>query len=266
MDKEPTVGVNTEEPKSAEKTEKTSKSKGWSVANTIINVILVIAIILAAICTYLSFVSKSGNGVPSIFGIEMFSVQTPSMYPEMNEGDLIFSKKISDASSLKKQDIISYWTIINGERVINTHRITEIYDGGGYLIFSTKGDNNPTDDPLTVHESEIVGKYTGRKIAGAGKVFDFLQTGKGFGLVVVLPVAIFFIFHLIQFFRALFEYQNVKNRLVYEQEMQKGADDKTKEEERAQLEAEIRAKLMEELRQKESEKNDGESGKGGEQS
>ncbi|MBP5411181.1 MAG: signal peptidase I [Lachnospiraceae bacterium] len=221
--------------------------------NTVVNVILVIAIILAGISTYLSFVSKSGNGVPSIFGLEFFSVQTPSMYPTMNEGDLIFSTKVKDVTKLEKgTDIISYWTIIDGERAINTHRIYEIYDGGGYLIFATKGDNNPTEDPLTVHESEIVGKYTGKKIAGAGKVFDFLQTPTGFGLIVVLPVAVFFLFHLIQFFRALFEYQSVKNRLKFEAEQAGAASAGTAEEERARLEAEIRAKVLAELKQQES--------------
>ena len=122
-----------------EKSEKKGRSKAGSVINTVVNVILIIAIILAGVSTYLSFVSKSGNGVPSIFGLEFFSVQTPSMYPTMNEGDLIFSKKVKDVTKLEKgTDIISYWTIIDGERAINTHRIYEIYDGGGYLIFATK--------------------------------------------------------------------------------------------------------------------------------
>ncbi|MBP5173861.1 MAG: signal peptidase I [Clostridia bacterium] len=242
-----------------EKSEKKGRSKAGSVINTVVNVILVIAIILAGISTYLSFVSKSGNGVPSIFGLEFFSVQTPSMYPTMNEGDLIFSKKVKDVTKLEKgTDIISYWTIIDGERAINTHRIYEIYDGGGYLIFATKGDNNPTEDPLTVHESEIVGKYTGKKIAGAGKVFDFLQTPTGFGLIVVLPVAVFFLFHLIQFFRALFEYQSVKNRLKFEAEQAGAASAATDEEERARLEAEIRAKVLAELKEQKLQESGGE--------
>jgi stage III sporulation protein AA len=37
--------------------------------------------------------------------------------------------------------------------------IENIYDGGSYLIFETKGDNNNVADPLTVHESEIVSVY-----------------------------------------------------------------------------------------------------------
>ena len=229
--------------------------KGNKVVNTIINVILVVAIILAAVCTYVSFVSTSGSGVPSIFGIRPFSIQTDSMYPVLKPGDLIFDTAVKDASELETGDIITYWTVINGERVLNTHRITEIYDGGGYLIFATKGDNSSFGDALTVHESEIVGKYWFR-IGGVGKVFDYLQTSTGFLLVVVLPVFLFFLYHLVQFFRVLFEYQNVKNRIRYEQERGRNEDivelerrkmEEAKNEERAALEAELREKLKAEL-------------------
>ena len=196
------------------------ESRGKRILNAIVNAILVIAIALAAICTYVSFVSTSGNGVPSIFGIRIFSIQTESMYPTLLPGDLIFDTGVKDTSELRNGDIITYWTVINGERVLNTHRIHEIYDGGGFLIFSTKGDNNTIADPLTVHESEIVGQYAFR-VGGLGKVFDYLQTSTGFLIVIVIPVFLFFLFHLVQFFRVLFEYQNVKNRIKFERHCRK---------------------------------------------
>lgn len=232
------------------------QSKGKRIANTIVNVVLVVAIILAALCTYTSYVSTSGNGVPSIFGIRMLSIQTKSMYPTLNSGDMIFDSAVKDPSQLAIGDIITYWTVIDGERVLNTHRITQIYDGGGHLIFQTKGDNNTIEDSLTVHESEIVGQYNGAKIAGLGKVFDYLQTSTGFLIVVVVPVALFFIYHLIQFFRVLFEYNNIKSKLQYEQERGKNEDiledekrklEESKKAERERLENELREKLRAEL-------------------
>lgn len=226
------------------------ESKGKRVMNTIVNIVLVVAIALAAVCTYVSYVSTSGNGVPSIFGIRIFSIQTESMYPTLLPGDLIFDTGVKDPAELRKDDIITYWTVINGERVLNTHRIHEVYDGGGYLIFATKGDNNTTADPLTVHESEVVGKYSFR-VQGLGKVFDYLQTSTGFLIVVVIPVLLFFLFHLVQFFRVLFEYQNVKNRIKYEQERGR-TEDMIAEQERKQkdAQAEARAKMEAELRER----------------
>jgi len=230
-------------------------SRGKRILNSVVNALLVFAIVLAAICTYVSYVSTSGSGVPSILGIQMFSIQTDSMYPTLLPGDLIFGNKVDKPEELRKGDIITYWTVINGERVLNTHKIHEVYDGGGYLIFETKGDNNTAVDALTVHESEIVSKYNFR-VGGVGKVFDYLQTSTGFLIVVVVPVFLFFLYLLVQFFRVLFEYQNVKNRIKYEQERGRTEDlileqqRKQQEEQakaRAAMEAELREKLRAEL-------------------
>ena len=241
------------------------QSKGRKIATIIINTILIIAIILAALCTYISYVSTSGSGVPSLFGVRVMSIQTESMYPTLEPGDMIFDTAVKDTSKLQINDIITYWTVIDGERVLNTHRITEIYDGGNYLIFRTKGDNNTADDSLTVHESEIVGQYNGTKIKGLGKVFDYLRTSSGFLIVVVIPVAIFFLYHLIQFFRVLFEYNNVKNKLRYEQERGKTEDmveserknmEAVRKAEREKLEAELREKLKAEILASATKKSD----------
>ena len=248
--KEKTAEIQNAAPEKEEVQVVEEESVGKRILNTIVNVVLVIAIALAALCTYTSYVASSGNGVPSILGIRMFSIQTESMYPTLMPGDLIFDTAVKDAGELRNGDIITYWTVINGERVLNTHRIEQIYDGGGYLIFSTKGDNNTTADPLTVHESEVVGKYSFR-VESLGKVFDYLQTSTGFLIVVVVPVFLFFLFHLVQFFRVLFEYQNVKNRIKYEQERGR-TEDMIAEQKQKQMEAQAnaRAKMEAELRER----------------
>lgn len=235
------------------KNEETTKQKTRTqkIVNTVVNVLLIVALVLAALCTYVSFVSSSGNGVPSIFGLEFMSIQTDSMYPTLKPGDLAIDVVVKDPGELRQGDIITYWTIINGERVLNTHRIMMIYDGGDYLIFETKGDNSNSNDPLTVHEDEIVGRNIG-KVGGIGKVLDYLQTSTGFLVVIVIPVFLFFLFHLVQFFRVLFEYQNVKNRLRYEEERGRTEDmleerEKQQADARAELEAQIREQLKAEL-------------------
>ncbi|MBQ9393727.1 MAG: signal peptidase I [Oscillospiraceae bacterium] len=246
------------------------ESKKHKVISTIVNVVLVIAIIVAALATYTSYVNTSGNGMPSLFGVSVFSIQTESMYPTLKPGDLIIDKVVKDAKKLEKGDVITYWTVINGERVLNTHRISQIYDGGDHLIFETKGDNNTISDSLTVHESEVVGIFSSR-IAGVGKVVDYLQTSTGFLIVVVVPVFLFFLYYLIQFFRVLFEYQNVKNRIKYEQERGRTEDFIDEEKRKAQeshqaereaLEAELREKLRAEMLA-EMQKKAGENGEDG---
>lgn len=216
---------------------KQKENRSQKLANRIVNLVLTLAIILAAVTTYVSYVSAAGGGVPSIFGVRMFSIQTESMYPTLRPGDLIIDVKVKDADALEIGDIITYWTMIQGQRVLNTHGISQIYDQGEHRIFETKGKSNAVADVLLVHESEVVGKYVFR-VGGLGKVFDYLQTGTGFFIVVVVPVFAFFLFYLVQFIRALLQYQNGKNQSKFERQRQQ---------ERTALEAELREKLRAEL-------------------
>lgn len=198
---------------------KAAPKKEGKAGKIIVDVILVLAIILLLVISFTAFVTKSGSGVPSFFGIRPFAIQSDSMSPTFDKGDLIVDTVVKDASTLKEGDVITFWTVIEGQRVLNSHRIIGIQDYGDFVSFVTMGDNNTMEDGLQVHQKEVVGKYMFR-IPKLGTVVDFLQTSKGFLLVIVVPVALFFIYQLISFFKALFAYQAEKNRLQFEAEME----------------------------------------------
>lgn len=238
-------------------------SKSRRILNTVINVVLIVAIVVAAMSTYISFMSTSGSGAPSFFGYSIMTIESNSMSPIINEGDLVIGKAVPKnvdkrhefAMDLRPGDIITYQTIINGEPALNTHGIYNIYDGGDFVYFETKGENNDYVDPATVHENSLEAKYLFR-IPAVGSVVKYIQSPVGFFLVVVIPALIFFIFHLVQFFKVLFEYQNVKMLIKYEQERGRTEDliesqikdQETRDEiRRAAMEAEIREQLKKEM-------------------
>ena len=192
------------------------------VSNIILNTLLILIILFGVFCSFTAFVSKTGSGVPSIFGLRPFAIQTDSMEPFFSSGDLIIDTVVKDYNELQVGDVITFWTVIQGERVLNSHRIVQIDDYDTYLSFVTKGDNNSIEDAMTVHQSEIVGKYKTR-IKGLGNVIDFLQTSKGFLIVIVVPCALFFIFEVISFFRALFAFQAEKMRMQFQSAAQQPA-------------------------------------------
>lgn len=194
-----------------------SKSKAVEI---IINVVLVLVVLFAIFVGFTAYVSESGSGVPTFFGYRPFAVQTDSMEPTISVGDLIIDTVVEDPSELEVGDIITYWTIIDGQQVLNTHRITEITDYDNYLYFDTKGDNNTIEDSTGVHENDIVGEYL-FAIPNLGTMIDFLTTGTGFLLVIVVPVFIFFVFQVVTFFKALFAYQKEKVRLQMLEEQNK---------------------------------------------
>ena len=245
----------------AAKNKKENKKDIKKIINIFVNVLLIVAIVLAALSTYISFVSTSGSGIPSIFGISFLSVQTDSMYPTLKPGDLIIDTTIKnneEVEELQVGDVITFWTNEQGQLILNTHRITAIYPESinGFTSFQTSGDKAGTADYNNVHAADVVGKWTGARILGVGKMVDYLQTPTGFFLLVIVPVLIFFIFHLVQFFRVLFEYQNVKMLIKYEQERGRTEDlietqikdEKEKDEiRRAAMEAELREQIKAEL-------------------
>ena len=188
--------------------EQKAKKKG-SVGSTIVTVILVIAIVFLIACSYSAFTTKTGSGVPNIFGFEPFAVQSDSMAPFFYKGDLVIDKAIKPGTTLEVGDIITFWTVINGYKVLNTHRIMSITDYGDHYYFETKGDAATENDYLGVHQGDVVGKYV-THIPKLGSVLDFLQTSKGFFICIVVPVAIFFIYQLIVFFKTLTVYRTEK--------------------------------------------------------
>ena len=157
-----------------------------------------ILLIFALLITIMVFTSDKNNGVPSLFGRMPMTVESASMEPTFKEGDLIISKEIDDINDLKVDDVISFWTneIVEGQNVVNTHRIVEIKDDNGTKAFVTKGDNNENNDSYLVYPSKIVGKWTGTRLGGVGKILEFLKTKTGFLVCILIPMAIFFLFEL----------------------------------------------------------------------
>ena len=212
------------------KKEKTAE-KG-TVANRILTVVLIIVIIFAIIVSYTAYTTKAGSGVPSVFGVRPFAVQTDSMAPFFYSGDLVIDSVVKDPSTLEVGDVITFWTIINGQKVLNTHRIIEITDYGNYLYFDTKGDNNTIADTTGVHQNDIVGVYK-THIPRVGAALDFLQTSKGFFICLVVPVGLFFIYEVISFFKTLMAYNAEKVRLQIIQ-AQSGKKDEEEDEDKAE--------------------------------
>lgn len=172
-----------------------------------VNVILWIFVAFSALTMILSLSSAASDGVPSIFGKSLISIQSDSMKPTFKEGDLLFVKPLKgvDRMTLKKDDVITFWADLDGDgnQELNTHRILEVINGDNYenenVSYRTQGDNpetNATPDRDLVLHSSVVGVWTGKKAGGLGSALDFLQSSTGFLVVIVLPLALFFIYEL----------------------------------------------------------------------
>ena len=126
------------------------------ILNNIITVISWIILIFAFIVTVIVFSADRNNGVPDLFGVVPLTVESDSMSPVFVKDDMSIDKEIDDVYQLENGDIITFWTLIDGHRVKNTHRIICVNDIDGNINFSTKGDNNDTVDNYLIEKKDII--------------------------------------------------------------------------------------------------------------
>lgn len=182
------------------------------IVNILVDILVVLILMVSILVVILSLTSKS-SGVPNIFGIAPLSVQTQSMEDTINPGDLIFCTLTEIDDEFQKDDIVTFPIEINGEQVLNTHRIVEVVKDQNITYYKTQGDNketNPEPDKDLQTASTIVAKYTGTKIPGLGNVLSFIRTQLGFFLCILLPMIIFFIYEGIRVIINLLAYNKEK--------------------------------------------------------
>ncbi|MBE5958536.1 MAG: signal peptidase I [Lachnospiraceae bacterium] len=182
-----------------------------------------VLLIVAFFVTLTVLTSTKNDGVARLFGYTPMSVQSNSMKPTFNKGDLILVKKVDDLYSLKENDVITFYTIVEDTKIINTHRIVKIEKKDNSISFITRGDNNPVDDEIPVVPADIIGKWTGKSFGKVGVALDFVQTQKGFFICIIIPIAIIFLFELYKFIQTLIEVKTEGLQDVDEEEIKKKA-------------------------------------------
>lgn len=219
--------------------ESTKKVNVKKTIDVIVNVILWLFVIFAVAVTIIA-VSAGGNkkNIPTIGGTCYLSVQSDSMNAKkpdwvkedkpygFKKGDLIFGKYIADdadaLSKVEEGDIITYEYDMNKDGVIspgeyNTHRVKSVRKTDGKVdYFETIGDNEEFSHGKTeeVSVSKVIAVYTGKKAAGLGSALGFLSSQLGFGLCILLPLALFFGYELFVFIKTLLKVKNEGKKMI----------------------------------------------------
>jgi signal peptidase len=210
------------------------------VLSVILSIILWAVILLAGLYAFTTLATRDDTSVSNLAGYTPMIVETDSMSPTFNSGDLIFIKTC-DPSKLEEGDIITFHTIINNEYALNTHRIVEITETDGVRSYVTKGDNNDVSDTHVIADGDIVGKYIG-KISKLGKVMDLLSSSAGFLIILVLPMLLFFIY---QVYHLIMVSINLKKAIAAEEAAKQEERQLEQNEEKESALAEAEAALAE---------------------
>ncbi len=185
---------------------------------TALSVVMWVIILVAALYAFTTLATKDEDHVASIAGFTPLAVQSDSMSPTFEAGDLIVIQAC-DPSTLEEGDVITFHTIVDNKYALNTHRIDSIAEAAGARSYTTKGDNNAVTDTHIISDVDIVGKYVFR-LPGVGRVMDFLSSSTGFLVVVVVPMLLFFIY---QVYHLIIVGMNLKRAMAQEERMAEAA-------------------------------------------
>lgn len=233
------------------------KPKTKKILNIVLDVVIAIVLVFAAFLAVISIRSKvkGYNDYTEVFGSAYVAVASESMSGTMpdyvpqgklegfEKGDLI---KINltdekEVQQLEVGDIITFRTglIVQGKKVLNTHRIIEIEsDTEGKIVkFRTRGDNNPAADSDLIKVDDVVGVYEG-KASGIGHVFLFMSSSAGFFVCIVLPTLLIVVYCVVNLVLVI---QKEKKVQVAEAEIEKQAE---KERIRQELLAEMQSAVQ----------------------
>ncbi|MDR5657351.1 signal peptidase I [Halodesulfurarchaeum sp. HSR-GB] len=154
--------------------------------------LLALVVLLAIVIPFVIF------AIPQVVGAEQsYVVLSGSMEPAVSPGDVVIVNAVP-ASAVEVGDVITY----GGSQTSppTTHRVIDIQQQDGELVFETKGDNNENADIALTPASTLRGKVMELPVSIPGNghnlfvipfigyVAQFAQTQLGFLLLVGIPL------------------------------------------------------------------------------
>jgi|AntRauTorcE11897_2_1112592.scaffolds.fasta_scaffold00001_510 signal peptidase len=172
--------------------------KIWSIVDKVIMFLLITFIIVAIISSIFFTYNKSQNKMVNLFGYSFAYVLTGSMEPTLNVGDAILIKDV-DANNIQVDDIVTYKStegVLSGNYV--THRVVEINEENGQLIFTTKGDANNSIDTEIITADKIHGVFQ-RKLVIIKYLLSVFTNVYVFMIFIIAPLFISLFMQLVNF-------------------------------------------------------------------
>lgn len=172
------------------------------VKNVFIKIVnfLSIFIITAAVLVLLSVVMTKSGDIPSVMGYSLFRVMTGSMEPAIPTNSVIVTHAV-EATEIEVGDVISYFSkdpTLRG--AVNTHRVVDIYEEDGKLIYQTRGDANNAKDLYPPTADEIIGEVVFSSYL-LGMVVRLISNPLVFFPLILIPLLVLLILNLIKAYR-----------------------------------------------------------------
>ena len=129
---------------------------------------------------------RSGSNKKDLFSA--YTIVSPSMVPTINVLDVVVTMRVNSPEDIEKGDIVTFnSTDYRYSGVLVTHRILDIEKtSNGEYLFTTKGDNNNTQDSSRISFDEIYGRVLFR-IPKIGYIQYYLSSILGWVAIIIAP-------------------------------------------------------------------------------
>lgn len=199
-----------------------------------LSTVLMYSVCLIMIIIFLIFVAnfidkqqnlKAGNAKRDL--LSAYTIVSPSMVPTINVLDVVVIKRVDKPTDLKKGDIVTFTsTDYRYSGITITHRIVNVEKtSSGKYLYTTKGDNNNTQDSARISFDEIYGKLLFR-IPKIGYLQYWLSSILGWVAIIIVPAVCIIgydIFKLIKTIRS-------KNKGINDNNLEKDKKKKNRKE------------------------------------
>jgi signal peptidase len=121
-------------------------------------------------------------------GVRLYAVDSGSMSPTFNTGDLVVDLPVTPATTYQVGDVVTFHPTPG---YTATHRIVAIGEDG----ITTQGDANPTSDIGYIQPSMIAGRVA-FSVPYGGNAVAFLRNPVGVGMLLVLLIGLAVVWEL----------------------------------------------------------------------
>lgn len=166
------------------------KSAVFKVFKTTKNVLCWLIIIILVSIVVFVLISRVKGEPPVLFGYSIYRVSSPSMSPELLEGDVILDEVVKDPKTLKVGDNITYMGSGETAGKLITHKIivAPMYEDGKLMLQTQGIANEVPDKPISV--DRIKGKMV-CKLTFLNAVYDVFISPWGLIILIALVILIF---------------------------------------------------------------------------
>ena len=126
---------------------------------------------------------------------------------QFNTYDIITLTSLKSQYQLQQYDVIAYR---NDRNIIVIHRIIDFDNSTGELRYVTRGDSNGASDSYKPRYSDVIGKYSGKRLPGIGVFVMFFQSYAG----IVTIASIVYCSVMVSFFNKKLESETEKRKEI----------------------------------------------------